>query len=159
MLDGPPAARERITGFVLTHDAFCGPPRSLLIAFDEDHDAPLAAGPRQTRQVPISSELADALRPLMEQPQGREYLFGDGVTPLTVQTTHNAIERAFRDSKWKVIKGWHTLRHSFISATASKGVDQRIIDDCVGHCTEEQRRRYRHLFPAVKQKAVASVFG
>ncbi|HUB25805.1 MAG TPA: site-specific integrase [Tepidisphaeraceae bacterium] len=116
-------------------------------------------GTRTTRQVPISSLLADALSPLIQQQQGKAYLFGDGDTPLTVQTTHNAIERAFRDSKWAVIKGWHTLRHSFISVMASKKVDQRIIDDCVGHSTEEQRRRYRHLFPAIKRKAIAGVFG
>jgi hypothetical protein len=39
------------------------------------------------------------------------------------------------------------------------GVDQRIIDDIVGHQTDEQRRRYRHLYPDVKQKAIANVFG
>jgi hypothetical protein len=38
-------------------------------------------------------------------------------------------------------------------------VDQRIIDDLGGHSTEEQRRRCRHLFPDVKQKAIVSVFG
>ena len=62
-------------------------------------------------------------------------------------------------SKWGVLKGWHVFRHSFISALASKGVDQRIIDDLVGHATEEQRRRYRHLFPDVKQQALLGVFG
>jgi integrase len=114
---------------------------------------------RTTRRVPISSLLAKALQPLLEHQQGKTYLFGGGATPLSVQVTHNAFGRALDGSKWRVIKGWHTLRHSFISALASKGVDQRIIDDCVGHCTEEQRRRYRHLFPAVTQKAIASVFG
>jgi hypothetical protein len=29
----------------------------------------------------------------------------------------------------------------------------------VGHQTEEQRRRYRHLYPDVKQQAMADVFG
>jgi hypothetical protein len=38
-------------------------------------------------------------------------------------------------------------------------VDQRVIDDLVGHSTEEQRRRYRHLYPDVKQKAITEVFG
>ena len=64
-----------------------------------------------------------------------------------------------RVSQWRVLKGLHVFRHSFISALASKGVDQRIIDDLVGHSTEEQRRRYRHLFPDVKQKAITDVFG
>ena len=68
-------------------------------------------------------------------------------------------QRGLRLSKWGVLKGWHVFRHSSISALASKGVDQRIIDDMVGHCTEEQRRRYRHLFPDVKQQAVLGVFG
>ena len=31
------------------------------------------------------------------------------------------------------LKGWHVFRYSFISALASKGVDQRVIDDLVGH--------------------------
>jgi site-specific recombinase XerD len=35
------------------------------------------------------------------------------------------------------------LRHSFISALASKGVDQRVIDEVVGHQSEEQRKRYQ----------------
>jgi integrase len=57
-----------------------------------------------------------------------------------------------------VLKGWHVFRHSFISALASKGVDQRIIDDLVGHSTKEQRRRYRHLFPDVKQQALMGLW-
>jgi len=48
---------------------------------------------------------------------------------------------------------------SIISALASKGVDQRVIDDLAGHSTEQQRRRYRHLYPDVKKGAVISVFG
>jgi integrase len=51
------------------------------------------------------------------------------------------------------------FRHSFISALASKGVDQRMIDELVGHSTEEQRRRYRHLYPDVKLEAMRAVFG
>ena len=57
------------------------------------------------------------------------------------------------------MKGWHCLRHSFISNLASQGIDQRIIDDFVGHTTEQMRRRYRHLFPDVKQAAIDAVFG
>jgi hypothetical protein len=47
----------------------------------------------------------------------------------------------------------------FISACASKGVDQRLIDEWTGHATEEQRKRYRHLYPTTQQAAIASVFG
>ena len=58
-----------------------------------------------------------------------------------------------------MIHGLHALRHSFISALASSGVDQRIIDEVVGHQSEEQRRRYRHLYPATIKDALRGVFG
>jgi hypothetical protein len=53
----------------------------------------------------------------------------------------------------------HVLRHSFISALASEGVDQRVIDETVGHQSEEQRKRYRHLYPKVMRDAISRVFG
>ena len=37
--------------------------------------------------------------------------------------------------------------------------NQWLIDEFVGYTTEEIRRRYRHLFPDVKQAAISSVFG
>ena len=64
-----------------------------------------------------------------------------------------------KDSRWSVLKGWHVLRHSFISSLASRGIDQRLIDEWVGHQTEAMRRRYRHLTPDVQQQAIRSVFG
>ena len=118
-----------------------------------------ARGTRTTRRVPISRLLADALADLMKSQDGKMYLFGNGPKQMSAQATHKALWRALKGSKWSVVKGWHTLRHSFISALASKGVDQRIIDDFVGHQTDQQRVRYRHLFPNVTQAAIAGVFG
>lgn len=79
--------------------------------------------------------------------------------PLTPDEAHDHLKRSLAKSDWEHLRGWHTLRHSFISALASKGVDQRLIDEFVGHQSEEQRRRYRHLYPSVKQEAIALVFG
>jgi integrase len=58
-----------------------------------------------------------------------------------------------------VVRGYHVFRHSFISLAASRGIDQRLIDEWVGHQTEEQRKRYRHLLPSVQQQAISSMFG
>ena len=55
-------------------------------------------------------------------------------------------------------KGVSYATHSFIDCLASAGVDQRIIDDFVGHQTDQQRRRYRHIFPDVKQDAITKAF-
>ena len=81
-----------------------------------------------------------------------------GHGPLTRNEVHDHLKRSLLDSKWKVLRGIHTLRHSFISCLACGGVDQRIIDDLVGHQTPEQQRRYRHLTPDLKQDAVNRVF-
>ena len=79
--------------------------------------------------------------------------------PLTRDEVHYHFQQILKDSRWKVLSGWHCLRHSFISNLASNSVDQRLIDEFVGHSTEEMRRRYRHLFPDVKKAAISSVFG
>jgi hypothetical protein len=52
----------------------------------------------------------------------------------------------------EVLRGYHLLRHTFISICASQGVDQRLIDEWVEHQTEEQRKRYRHLDPSTQQQ-------
>jgi integrase len=80
--------------------------------------------------------------------------------PLTTSECHHHVKRVLRQSaKWSVVRGLHVFRHSMISCLAAAGVDQRIIDDIVGHTTEEMRRRYRHLSPQLKSQAVIAVFG
>jgi integrase len=81
-----------------------------------------------------------------------------GQGALTKDEAHDHFKRTLAGSKWEVLAGFHVLRHSFISACASKGVDQRLIDEWVGHTTEEMRKRYRHLYPSAQQDALNSVF-
>jgi len=57
------------------------------------------------------------------------------------------------------VQDFHDLLHSMISCLAAAGIDQRVIDDIVGHTSDEMRKRYRHLTPQLKSQAVASVFG
>lgn len=78
--------------------------------------------------------------------------------PVTKDEAHDHLRRTLAGSKWECIRGYHIFRHSFISCLATAKVDQRILDDFVGHRTEEQRRRYRHLYPDAKQKAIAEAF-
>lgn len=113
-----------------------------------------------TRRVPLTPFLVAVLTEWSSSRAAGKAFFckadGRAVAP---REAHNYFQRALKGSKWDVLKGWHVFRHSFISALASKGVDQRVIDDMVGHSTDEQRRRYRHLHPDVAQLAVTSVFG
>jgi integrase len=82
-----------------------------------------------------------------------------GILPLTEDEARHHLNQTLAGSEWEVVRGYHIFRHSFISACASRGVDQRLIDEWVGHQSEEQRRRYRHLYPSVQADAIKSVFG
>jgi integrase len=78
---------------------------------------------------------------------------------LTKKEAHDHFRRSLARSRWAVVRGWHCFRHSFISLCASQGTDQRLIDEWVGHQTEEQRKRYRHLLPSTQRAAIQLVFG
>ena len=78
---------------------------------------------------------------------------------LTPSEARDHFRRTLDGSRWEKIKGFHVFRHSFASNLAAAGVDQRIIDEWMGHQTEEMRKRYRHLFPDQQREAIESVFG
>jgi integrase len=82
-----------------------------------------------------------------------------GPVPLTPSECHDHFRRTLRPGKWRVVRGLHTLRHSAASCLAAAGVDQRIVDDILGHQSIEMQRRYRHLTPQVKSQAVRAAFG
>ncbi|MFO0877908.1 MAG: tyrosine-type recombinase/integrase [Gemmataceae bacterium] len=94
-----------------------------------------------------------------ERLQGVRRREAPGIAAVTRDEAHDHFRRTLAGSKWGVLRGYHVLRHSFISCLAAAGIDQRIIDEFSGHSTEEQRRRYRHLVPNIKQMAVQTVFG
>lgn len=77
---------------------------------------------------------------------------------LTIDECNHHFKKTLANSKWQVVKGWHTLRHTFVSACASKGVDQRLVEAWAGHMSPEMSRRYAHLYPSAQQQALASVF-
>jgi integrase len=123
-----------------------------------------------TRRVPMTPLLAEVLKEWLKQHPGGAQTFCQppGIirsktvrsepTPVTRDEAHDHFKRTLKDGKWKVLRGWHIFRHSFISLLASKGVDQRLIDSFVGHTTEDMRRRYRHLYPSIQQSVMAAVF-
>lgn len=126
-------------------------------------------GQESTRRVPMSGLLKETFNDWKGEHPGGKYTFAVKDTSNRKQTkraraitrdeAHSSFKRVLKDSNWDVIRGWHCLRHSFISNLASQSIDQRLIDEFVGHTTEEMRRRYRHLFPDVKKAAIKNVFG
>ena len=115
-------------------------------------------GKRSTRSVPICTALKQVLVVYLNSHPGGLFSFTADGNSFTANQVRNYFETALNKTKFKVLQGWHVLRHSFISNCAAKNIDQRIIDGWVGHQTEQQRQRYRHLFPNVQKAAIESVF-
>lgn len=149
--------------------------RSQRIDFDFDREVVTirerkrVRGATTTRRVPMSTLLSSTIRDwFVKHPGSTSTFTPDGLQhnqhspvsePLTKDQARDHLKRALAKSKWSKIRGWHCFRHSFISNLACEGIDQRIIDEFVGHTTEQMRRRYRHLFPNVKKDAMLRVFG
>jgi integrase len=121
--------------------------------------------------VPLSPFLTEVLKTwLADHPGGQQLFCQVGEVPrskkhrpeplpITRDEAHDHFQRVLAGSKWDKLRGWHVLRHSFASKCAAKGVDQRLIDEWMGHQTEEMRKRYRHLIPSTQQEAIRAVFG
>ncbi len=77
---------------------------------------------------------------------------------LTRNEVQDHLRRLLEGTKWEHMRGLHTLRHSFVSACASRGIDQRLVQEWCGHMNEETSRRYRHLWPSTQQEAIKRVF-
>jgi integrase len=135
------------------------------------HEKKRMRGMVTTRRVSLSPFLKAVLRDWLQCHPGGLHLFTQQTDvfrsnkrrteplPITHDEASDHFKRTLAGSKWEKLRGWHVFRHSFISNCAAKNVDQRIIDEWVGHQTEEMRRRYRHLFPHQQQAAIRQVFG
>lgn len=113
-----------------------------------------------TRRVPIVPTLKAVLATWSKTRADGKTFFckrdGKAITPVEAQ---NYFRRGLRVSKWSKLRGWHALRHSFVSALANAGVDQRVVQDMCGHMSAEMTRRYSHFYPDSKQDALRRVFG
>jgi integrase len=112
------------------------------------------------RSVPMSQRLRAAIQEWIPNHSGGTHSFCTALAePLTSGTARTYFKQAVRGSKWQNVRGFHVFRHSFASNLAAAGVDERTIDEFMGHQTEQMRKRYRHLFPDQMHSAIDSVFG
>jgi integrase len=108
------------------------------------------------RTVEMHPKLRDVMQSWFAGHPGGPYTLSQHAgCPLTKDEATDHFNRTLEGSDaWKHIPGFHTFRHSFASILASKGHDQRVIDALMGHQTDDMRKRYRHLFPANRKRAV-----
>jgi integrase len=137
-----------------------------------DQDSIVARSKKQSRQraettrrIDLHPELKALLLDWREQrPRGQFVVCeADSDSPLGVQAATRYFCQPMRGTAWCLSSqkrwfkvGFHTYRHSFASNLAARGVDQRIIDEWMGHQTEAMRKRYRHLHPKDRRTAIES---
>lgn len=111
------------------------------------------------KRSPTTGHLAkDRPGRMLERAAGVTQRERPGILPLTEEEAHHHLKQTLKGG-WGFIRGYHIFRHAFVSALASAGVDQRIIDEFVGHQSVEQQRRYRHLYRGTLDDAIRGVFG
>ena len=121
-------------------------------------------GLRTTRRVPLSGSLKQVLQDWRERHPGGLMMFArdrgpSEEGPLTPRLASQHLRHLVRGSKWRVLRGWHVLRHSFISICAGEAVDQRVLQGWVGHLSAATHKRYTHLIPSKEQEIIGRVFG
>jgi integrase len=111
------------------------------------------------RHVPIHPSLAEVMQTWFgHHPGGPWTIATDDGSQIGPRMATKYFRRTVKGGKWEVLRGWHVFRHSLGSNMASEGVDQRVINEILGHHTEEMERRYRHLLPQNKAQALQRLF-
>jgi integrase len=117
------------------------------------------------RRIDLHPELKAILRDWQSKRARGQYLVchAGSLAPLTPNEANKRFWQPLRGTTWCLSShrsrfkiGFHTYRHSFASNLAAAGVDQRVIDEFMGHQTEAMRKRYRHLFPKDRRSAIES---
>jgi integrase len=114
------------------------------------------------RRIDLHPELKKELIAWRQQRPSGQFVICDGASlePIDIDRANRCFRQPLRHTEWSLDSrkrrfkiGFHTYRHSFASNLASAGVDQRVIDEFMGHQTEGIRKRYRHLFPKTRRSA------
>jgi integrase len=138
-----------------------------------DQDSLVARSKKQSRQAVETKRRID-LHPELKailldwqkrRPRGQFVACdADSLDPLTPKEANRRFWQPLRGTAWCLSSrknrfkiNFHCYRHSFASNLAAAGVDQRVIDQFMGHETECMRKRYRHLFPKTRRSAIESL--
>ena len=116
-----------------------------------------------TRKVPMHPQLKQIMQKWFKEHPGGQYAIApplgmprrsakQAYDALTREEAHHHFKQTLADSKWKVVRGFHVLRHSFGAICTRVGVPMTMIAKWMGHTTDEMMQLYQHLFPQDEQQ-------
>jgi integrase len=115
-----------------------------------------------SRAAHLSADAAAMLQERCIQPVGLIFptkagtqVIGRGGNTFSRVVENLEMNKGITDRRQRVV--FHTLRHTFASWLAIKGIPLYVIGELLGHKTLEMTKRYSHLCPDAKQDAVTLI--
>jgi integrase len=120
------------------------------------------------RQVPMHPKLKEVMKDWIKNHPGGQFAIAapltmprrksrSELTMLSREEAHHHFKETLASSKWKMIRGFHVLRHSFGAICTRAGVPMNVIAAWMGHTTDEMMKLYQHLFPQDEQSWMKKV--
>ncbi|MGY3132302.1 integrase [Bradyrhizobium sp. USDA 4501] len=120
-------------------------------SYDDRGKTLVAPKNNRTRHIPLD---IDVYTMLYRRKKDTGYVFrGSEGRPFTNYRMHYAIRKLCKKAGFRTI-GWHTLRHTFASHLAMRGVPLPAIKELMGHSTITTTMRYAHVAPSTLRTAI-----
>jgi integrase len=127
--------------------------RSVAIRHSRDDHQKVLVPPKngRTRHIPLDTDVYAVLY-RRKRETGYVFLAPDG-QPFNNDRLNNAIRKLCKQAGLRKI-GWHTLRHTFASHLAMRGVPLPAIKELMGHANITTTMRYAHMAPSTLRAAI-----
>src|SRR5882672_8580415 len=127
--------------------------RTLVVRHSRDDYRKVLVPPKNNRMRHIPLDI-DVYAMLYRRKKDTGYVFlGSDSQPFNNYRLNYAIRKLCREVGFRTI-GWHTLRHTFASHLAMRGVPLPAIKELMGHSTITTTMRYAHVAPSTLRAAI-----
>lgn len=118
---------------------------------DDYHKILVPPKNNRTRHIPLDVDVYEILY-RRKQETGYVFIAYDG-QPFDKNRMNDAIGNVCKRAGFRKI-GWHTLRHTFASHLAMRGVPLPAIKELMGHAAITTTMRYAHVAPSTLRSAI-----
>jgi integrase len=127
--------------------------RSVVVRHSRDDYQKILVSPKsnRARHIPLDVDIY-AMLYQRKKDNGYVFLPVDG-RPFTNDRASAAMRKLCKQAGLRKI-GWHTLRHTFASHLAMRGVPLPVIKELMGHATITTTMRYAHVAPSTLRAAI-----
>ena len=127
--------------------------RSVAVRHSRDDRTKMLLPPKSNRERHIPMDV-DVYEALFKRKRATGYVFLDeDRRPFEYHRIERRLTKACGDAGIRRI-GWHTLRHTFASHLAMKGVPMTAVQQLMGHSNITTTMRYSHLAPSALRTAI-----